>query len=361
MRKGVPVVEYYSVDVPNNEANSAEPLGIWAAIVKGFERVAARPILLAPLIVLDLLLWFGPHLSLANLIPEGIGWIGIPNASDPTIAGQMQMVKDLIEIFRERFNLMSALSTLPGGMPFNLLVAVGSLPAGLPSLMAGRLPIKNPLGVVTTWNLEDPGQVLLLWIALTVVGLGLGAFYHRRLAQETAPQGEVGSSWLAWWRMILLFLIAYVGGLAALTLVVLVGSFLGLVHPLLSTVFIIGGIGLLFWAAIYLAFTVHGIVGYDFGVLRAMLESVFVVRVNLLSASGFLFVAFLVIWLSTTQIWSLPGEGSWYNVLSLLGHAFVSATLLTASYVFYRSRRTWARQTRDSIPPGEARAGDSSS
>jgi hypothetical protein len=361
MRKGVAVVESYPVDVPNNEANSTEPLGIWAAIVKGFERVAARPILLVPLIILDLLLWFGPHLSLANMIPEGIAWMGIPDASDPAIAGQVQMVEDLIGIFRERFNLLSALSPLPGGMPFNLLVAVGSLPAGLPSLMAGQLPIKNPLGSVTTWYLEGSSQILLLWVVLTVVGLGLGAFYHRRLARETAPQGTLASGWLAWGRMILLFLIAYVGGLAALTLVVLVGSFLGLVHPLLSTVFIIVGIGLLFWAAIYLAFTAHGIVRYDFGVLRAMLESAFVVRVNLLSASGFLFVAFLVIWLSTTQIWSLPGEGSWYNLLSVLGHAFVCATLLTASYVYYQSRRTWARQTQVTIASGEDQAGGTSS
>jgi hypothetical protein len=249
-------------------------------------------------------------------------------------------------------------------MPFNLLVAVGSLPAGLPSLMAGQLPIRNPVGRVPVWYPGDPSQALFTWIALTVVGLGLGVFYHRWLAREAASGGYVRSGWIAWVRMVMLFLIAYAGGLMALTLVVLIGSFLGLIHPMLSTVFIILGIGMLFWAAIYLAFTTHGIIRYDFSVLQAMLESASVVRRNLLSVTGFLFVAFLLVWFSTTEIWSLPGERSWYNLLSILGHAFLSSTLILASYAFYQDRRTWIRRSQTVEQPGSAKAprqGDSNS
>lgn len=347
-----PVVKYDSVNTPGDEANLAEPIGVWASLVAGFERVAARPVLIIPLLVLDLLLWFGPHLSLAKLVPEGTAWLAVPDASDPAIAGQLEMVGELLNILRERFNLVSALSSLPGGMPFNLLVAVGSLPAGLPSLMAGQLPIRSPLGSAPVLYPQSPSQVLLLWAVLTGVGLGLGVVYHRWLAREAAPEEFLSSSWLAWVRMVVLFLIAYAGGLLTLTFVVLVASLLGLIHPMLSTVFIIMGIGLLFWAAIYLGFTTHGIIRYDFGVFRAMLESASVVRGNLLSTTGFLFVAFLLVWFSTTEIWSLPDERSWYNLLSILGHAFLSSTLIVASYAFYQSRRVRARQSRAMDQPG---------
>jgi hypothetical protein len=43
-------------------------------------------------------------------------------------------------------------------------------------------------------------------------------------------------------------------------------------------------------------------------------------------------------------VWSLPAEDSWYALLAVVGHAFVSATLLVGSYAFYQSRREWTLQ-----------------
>ena len=41
------------------------------------------------------------------------------------------------------------------------------------------------------------------------------------------------------------------------------------------------------------------------------------------------------------QVWVLPGDDSGYSLMDLGGHAFVSATMLAASYIFYHSRRSW--------------------
>jgi hypothetical protein len=46
----------------------------------------------------------------------------------------------------------------------------------------------------------------------------------------------------------------------------------------------------------------------------------------------------LVSWL-TDLVWQLPQAESWFSALAVLGHAFVSATVLVASYVFYVGRR----------------------
>ena len=37
------------------------------------------------------------------------------------------------------------------------------------------------------------------------------------------------------------------------------------------------------------------------------------------------------------RVWAMPAEDSWFCLLAVLGHAFVSATLIAASYTFYAS------------------------
>ena len=41
----------------------------------------------------------------------------------------------------------------------------------------------------------------------------------------------------------------------------------------------------------------------------------------------------------TNLVWELPPGISWFGALAVLGHAFISAMLLVASYVFYVGRR----------------------
>jgi hypothetical protein len=328
---------------------SSKPIGVLAAIAAGFDRVAAKPILILPSLLVDLLLWFGPHLTITAMIPEGVSWLAVSADADPVLAEQLIVVQQMIDLIRERYNVLGALSILPAGMPFNLLVASGSLPAGLPSLMAGRLPIITPLGAPVVLALENPLAVCALWIGLTVGGLGLGALYHRWLAHQADPQAQLGSGWLSWGRMVILYAAAYLGGILVLLLTIMAASVVGLLVPLLGAGVLLIGFSLLFWTAIYLAFTSHGIIRYQFGLLKAMVESAYVVRANLLSSVGFLFLAFGLTWFLTAQVWALPDESSWYTLLALFGHAFMSATLITASYSFYQGRRAWLQNLRVSL------------
>ena len=85
-------------------------------------------------------------------------------------------------------------------------------------------------------------------------------------------------------------------------------------------------------------FTPHGIVRYKLGVGRALVESAAVVRLSLMGTMGFLALAFIINWI-TLQVWILPPEDSWFALLSILGHAFVSSMLWLASYIYYQGRR----------------------
>jgi hypothetical protein len=123
----------------------------------------------------------------------------------------------------------------------------------------------------------------------------------------------------------------------------LITSAVGMLVGVIGLGLIIIGFSILFWAIIYLWFTPHGIIRYRFGVVQAMLESIYLVRWNLFSTIGFLLTSYVITWLST-QVWLLPTEDSWYSILAMVGHAFVGATLLAASYVFYQGRHAWLEQ-----------------
>lgn len=322
---------------------------MFAALAKGFDRVAANPLLILPTLLLDLFLWFGPHLSIAPLIPQDLSWMGVTSSSDPTANEQIAAIELIYNEFRVRLNLMSGLSVVPQGMPFNLRFGAASLPVGVPSLMSYRFPISNPSGPAFIVALENPYLALLAWIALIICGAGLGTILHRKLVQQVAPNEELGSGWLAWGRMILLSLIAYGVGMLFVTLVLIVSGFMWQFADILGFALLIFSFSVFFWVAVYLVFTAHGIVSYNFGLLRAMRESVYLVRMNMLSTIGFLFLAFGISWAGVDYVWSLPAENSWFTLLALIGYAFVSATLLTASYVFYRGRRTWLEEVKAAL------------
>jgi cytochrome bd-type quinol oxidase subunit 1 len=77
------------------------------------------------------------------------------------------------------------------------------------------------------------------------------------------------------------------------------------------------------------------------GIWAAIKQSLWFVRWNFIGAFGYIMTAFIILWVSTAQVWSLPNEESWFNLLAIMGHAFVSATILAGSYAFFQGRRQW--------------------
>lgn len=311
----------------------AKPLGVLAAFVAGFERIAEQPILILPPLLLDLFLWLGPRLSLSSLFRQAAAAIAALSASDPLLRQQAAPLTNSLELLADRFNLFSALN---------------SVPVGVPSLMAGQLPLESALGTVTRLELQDPYLVIGVWITLTILGLGLGGMYHRWLARRVAPAGKLASAARAWLGFILLAITVYLGAFVWATATLVAASIVGVILPLFSAGVVLIGLSLLFWVGTYLAFTPHGIIRYRLGVFQAMLESALVVRWNTLSALGFIGLAIGISWL-TNLVWDLPQAGSWFSLLGVLGHAFVSAMIIVGSYAFYQARREWLTAVRSAL------------
>lgn len=309
------------------------PPGALAALAIGFDRVAAKPALILPSIALDLFLWFGPHLRIPSLIATLTAGLTQAPYSNPALNEQVALVQEMLTMLAGRYNLFSMLSSLPGGMPFNMLFAVlGSLLVGVPSLMALRLPISTPLG--PAWGMDIQSPDLAIWLALvfSIIGLSAGALFHRALAHQIDAKADLGSALRTVGRLVLLAAVAYLGAMLLLSVMALIASGEGVLYF---------GLPLLFIAAVYLIFTPHGIVRYGLNLYDAMRQSVRIVRWSFFPSMSYTLMAFALVWLTTTQIWVLPGEDTWFNALAVLGHAFVSATLLAGSYAFFQGRSEW--------------------
>ena len=323
------VVTLRIVDKTDDRRQPA-PISVFKALSTGFDRVTARPALLLPPLLLDLLLWLGPRLGIRRMIETWGEQVFDPAVVDPMLTEQAKAVQMMMAELARRFSLVIGLSAAPGGVP---------------SLMAGRLPLDSPMGSMPPVQIESPLAALGMWLGFIVLGLGIGAAFNRLVAIQVAapqPTAPVGRIWARFIGMTAALYLALVGiGLVLLV----VAALAALITPMLSFFLVMGGVGLLFWLIVYLAFTPHGIVRYNFGLVRAMAESMLVVRFNLLAALGFL-AASSLIGSAANLVWVMPREDSWLTMLAVVGHAFVSAMLLTGSYAFYQGRHEWMTSIR---------------
>ncbi|TET99005.1 MAG: hypothetical protein E3J30_05490 [Anaerolineales bacterium] len=326
------VVESYFVNIPDNQVEP-KPISILSALVAGFDRIAAKPLLILPSLLLDLFLWFGPHLTVPSLLHAAAAGLSIPAGADPGITEQLALFREALDLFSERYNLLTAFSTLPGGMPFNFLFALlTSVSVGIPSLVAGRMPLLTPLGQTSQLEILDPMFVLSLWFGLALAGIGAGAIFHRLVAQQVDPEAELGHLWRDWMKLVLLAVGGYLLTVVVLTIGMLVAAIDGLAYIALPVLFVAG---------VYLAFTPHGIIRYRLGIWNAVKQSIRVVRFNFFGSSGYLLTAFLIMWVSTSNVWSLAQEDSWIFALAIMGHAFIATMLIAGSYVFFQGRKDW--------------------
>ena len=139
------------------------PPSLMKSLTAGFDVVTRHLSLILFSIGLDLLLWFGPQIHFIRLLEPILDeFNSIPEVSE---TGSIEL---LAEGFR-RLNLLSILR---------------SFPVGIPSMMALRAPLDNPIGSQPlTIDLSSSGIAFLLWIGLTLAGIGLGTLYFTLISQ----------------------------------------------------------------------------------------------------------------------------------------------------------------------------------
>lgn len=305
-----------------NSGNSSRPIGIIQSVAAGFDKIAAQPLLLIPPVLLDLFLWFGPNLTIPSVFEELAKYLITPVGTEEAMAEQLRT--SFIEL----------------GGRVNLFSVVSSFPVGISTLMAGRRPIESPLGEPAVMQVTNPLLIILLLVVLLLIGQAVGAQFHRVIARQWATKEDVLEEGKASLRAIALASIVF--GMAFLVIFgfSLIAVLVSLIMPLFGLMVAFLGFSFSLWAVIYLIFTPHGIFRYKLGIIKAMRESATLVRWNVLPVVGYFGFAYALTYF-TNLAWVLPHENSWFSLLAIFGHAFVSATLLAGSYAFYQDRRAW--------------------
>ena len=304
------------------------PPRLVASLMAGFDSVANHIAVILPPVLLDLFLWLGPHLSLKQfaqpLIDSLTALAGSPFLTlKPTdVASAQQMYTE----FFNRFNLFSVLRTFP---------------LGITSLLSLDLPSQNPWGTPGSLDAGSFFGIVGWAILLVLLGWVLGALYYYWIAvvtlkTEPHPLGRSLQQGLLlsiiWMGLLILFGLPT---LLFLSVVTVLSSFLGQ-----ALLFI--GVILLIWLVMPVFFSSHGIFALHLNALNAILNSLRLVRFTLPNTGLFL-LTFVIINQGLDFLWNTPPQNSWWMLVGIIGHAFVSTALLAASFVYYHDINAWLK------------------
>lgn len=304
-----------------------------AALASGFNTVANKAYLLILPIGLDLLLWFGPRFSLKTLLLPAINDLyGAPVAGMQEGA-MLATVRQMMDFSLNRFNLLSLLSAVP---------------VGVPSLMAGLLPLRNPLGLPLVVEVPTLGQAFSGWLLFALLGLVLGSLYFSAVARATAGSKEHFSLPRAVWQtgQTLLLTLLLILLLFLLSIPVFIVSLItALFSPVAAQITLLFSGFVLLWILIPLVFSPHGIFAAGQNAFRAMLISLRLVRA-LFPGVGLFLLSAIILAQGLGVFWRMAPETSWLMLAGVFGNAFTGTGLLAASFIYYRSAASWASQVR---------------
>ena len=302
------------------------------AMVGGFNAVATRIYLILPPILLDVLLWFGPHLRLKSLLSPFIQQISsLPGFNTPDYASLAGTYQEMWGVILERFNLLSLLRTYP---------------VGIPSLMVRQSPIETPFGQPGFIEMTSVGAVLTVWLLVLLVGLVGGTFYFWQIAQAVTGEKKAFSPLLIL-RSILQVSILSITSLILLIIVLspvmIFVPILALINPLAAQ---FGGLLMLMvivWIIVPFLFSPHGIFVFSQNALASMWTSARMVRYSMGGTATFFLIAFLLSE-GMDMLWSVPPSNSWMTAVGIAGHAFIVTGAVAASFIYYRDCLRWAQE-----------------
>lgn len=310
----------------NEQGILPPPPGLISSISRGFDAVANHfPVILPPLL-LDLFLWLGPRLRLSTLLQvmmdmsAGIAFPALPANPDPETGRQ-------------------ALQEFVAG--FNLFTILRTFPVGSSSLLSFQIPLQSPLGQTAILEAGSFPAFLGWTFLLIFVGWIVGALYYYWVAGIAIQleKRSLGKSVIQ-----AVFLSAIWAGLlviVGLPIFTLLGVLL-LISPEIAQVALFIGSMAMVWLLMPVFFSAHGIFTFQLDALRAILNSLRMVRFTLPNIALFL-LTFVVIQQGLNFLWTTPAQDSWWLLVGIGGHAFVSTALLAASFIYYRDINGWLK------------------
>jgi hypothetical protein len=307
-----------------------DPPRMIPALVDGFNAVAAHIYIILFPILLDLLLWLGPTVRVKKFfLPL------LLEASQVSAAAYGDQTVEIVEATREIWSYMLE--------QFNLLFSLRTFPIGLPSLMISYVANTTPFGDQMVIELNSGNTIFIYLIVFLLVGLLLGSIYFALTAglvksgRQPLQMKQIINQTLQGFflALILITTIAFL----AIPISCLLSSIMLIIPSLGSFPIIFLGM-LAVWLGLPLAFSPHGIYVCEMKAGKAIVTSVRLVR-SLMSVTGLFFIMLIVIGSGLDILWATPEANSWMLFVGIIGHAFISTGLLTASFIYYDKGIKW--------------------
>jgi len=316
------------------EPTKLSPPGLIASLASGFNAVANNIKVIIIPILIDLVLWFGPQMGLKTLL------LPVLNQSDqvlkalnnPELNNLAQYNNELWSNVLENFNLLSLLRTFP---------------IGVPSLLAGRSIKTNPLDLTYNLEIDSFGIAILTFILIGFIGILAGSFFFQQISsisrqtKKSDTQPTLANSFI---QSVLLSILIYVIFVLVFIPITILLAFISALNQSFVQIGIILIILFLIWLLMPLLFSPHGIFTSSLNAFRSILTSIKMIRFFLPGTGVFLLSA-VVITQGLDILWQMPGEDSWMLLIGIAGHAFITTSLFTASFYYYRGGLTWMQES----------------
>lgn len=308
------------------------PPGVVGSLRAGFDAIASNlSVILMPL-GLDLLLWLGPRLRVDRILTG--------------VFDEVPGIARLIGITSQEYNALF----LEQMQQFNLFSALRTFPIGVFSLMSGTMPSQTPWGAPSAIQV-DSEITFLGWTALlTLLGwLCGGLFFHWVSVVVLDPsqhaENRIGRSVLhtILLSVLYLMLVIVIGTPVLIVLYVVI-----VVSPLLAQglLLILGVLSM--WLIVPVFFTPHGIFMRRQDIFSSIYSSLRMARFTLPTSSLFVLSVLLIAY-GLNFLWNIPSPGSWMALVGIAGHAFITTSLLAASFIYYRDMQAWLQIVLDRL------------
>ncbi len=293
-------------------------------MIRGFDTVANHSLIILPPVLLDLFLWLGPHLRLKAFFQPFI-----------------DRIPQMASAFPSNFPNVNTLQTTWTDLvnQFNLFVLLRTFPIGATSLLSFKSTDATPLGTPSGWDAGSFLGIIGWCLILALVGWLVGSFYFYTIS-KVVIQAKEQSYWNSTKQTVLLSII-WIGVLLVFGLPILMFvSVVSIISTFLGQIMLFLVALLLVWLLMPIFFSAHGIFVSQMDAMRAILNSLRIVRFTLPNTALFLLV-FVIINLGLNFLWGSPPADSWFMLVGIAGHAFVSTALLAASFIYYRDINAW--------------------
>lgn len=317
------------------------PPKLMSAIVAGFNVISNHIILILFPVVLDIVVWLGPKLSLQKVL-EPI----IQNANQTLKAYNNVEMAQLLESAQEAWSLLIS--------RINLTTSISTFPLGIPSLLNGVEISSNPLGKSISIEIPSLGVAFLVFVLLVAVGLIIGGLYFSAIAKSIQEKPERVSISGLGTQLIRIFALLFI--IIGILLIVIIPalfiiSIFALFSPMLAQIVLLILSFVLIWLLIPLIFSPHGIFLNQLNVVRSVITSFRLVRLFLPGTGLFLLISILIAQ-GLDILWLAAPTNSWLTLIGIIGHAFIYTSLITASFIYYRQGLDWMEKNIQQITHG---------